>query len=310
MPFMVSSMKVDLDHLPARKRRELEKVVEILHAEFADATSLASSKWKRDGRILKIVLFGSYARGDWVDEKYVGKGYQSDFDLLIVVNYKRLVDFDDYWYRAEDRIMTEPTIKTPVNFIVHTMSEVNEKLKLGHYFFTDIVKDGVALYELKGEKSFAKPKPLNPHQALEIARDYYDQWMPSVQNYNVLSEAALEHGMLNERAFLLHQTVERAYTCALLVLTYYSPNTHNIKFLRSLADALDERLAKVWPHETKFERRCFELLKRAYVEARYSKHYKVSEEELAWIAKRAEALQELVDAVCKERLATLSKEAK
>lgn len=307
---MVPRMKVDLDHLPARKRRELEKVVEILHAEFADATSLASSKWKREGRILKIVLFGSYARGDWVDEQHVAKGYQSDFDLLVVVNYKRLLDFTEYWYRAEDRIMVEPTIKTPVNFIVHTMTEVNEKLKLGQYFFSDVVKDGILLYELKGEKPFAKAKPLNPQQALEIARDYYDQWMPSVRNYSVLSEAALNLGMLNEQAFLLHQTVERAYTCLLLVLTSYSPNTHNVKFLRSLAEDLDKRLVEAWPHEAKFQNRCFELLKRAYVEARYSEHYKITEEELVWMGERAEALQELVDTVCKERLAKLSKEAK
>ena len=299
-------MKTDLDHLPGKKRRELDKVVETIHAEFLETKPLATSKWKREGRILKIVLFGSYARGDWVDERYVAGGYQSDYDLLIVVNYDRVVDFHECWHRVEDRLIRDPGIKTPVNLIVHTMAEVNEKLKLGHYFFTDIVNDGVLLYELKGQKPFAKAKPLNPQQALEVARGYYDQWMPSVQNYNVLSEAALERGMRNERAFLLHQTVERAYTCLLLVLTYYSPNTHNIKFLRSLAHDLDERLAEAWPHETRFQRRCFELLKRAYVESRYSKHYSINEEELAWIAEHAESLQEIVEAVCRERLAALS----
>lgn len=303
-------MKVDLEHLPAKKRRELEKVVEILHAEFADATRLSSSKWKREGRILKIVLFGSYARGDWVDEKHVAKGYQSDFDLLVVVNYKRLLDFAEYWYRAEDRIMVDASIETPVNFIVHTFTEVNEKLKLGHYFFSDIVRDGVLLYELKGEKPFAKAKPLNAQEALDVARDYYDQWMPAVQNYNVLSEAALNRGMVKEQAFLLHQTVERAYTCLLLVLTSYSPSTHNVKFLRSLAEDIDERLAEAWPRETRFENRCFELLKRAYVEARYSKHYAISEEELAWLGERAALLQELVETICKERLAALSAKAR
>ncbi len=299
-------MKTDLDHLPGRKRRELEQVVEIIHAEFLETQQIATSKWKREGRILKIVLFGSYARGDWVDERYVAKGYQSDYDLLIVVNYQRVVEFDECWHRTEDRLIREPDIKTPVNFIVHTKSEVNDKLKLGHYFFTDIVKDGILLYELKGEKPFATAKPFNPQQALEVARAYYDQWMPTVQNYNVLSEAALSFGMRNERAFLLHQTIERAYACLLLVLTYYSPSTHNIKFLRSLAEDLDKRLKAVWPQETRFQNRCFELAKRAYVEARYSKHYSITEEELAWIAERAETLRGVVETVCRERLASLS----
>jgi len=35
------------------------------------------------GKLLKIILFGSYARGDWVDDS-VGR-YLSDYDLLVVV---------------------------------------------------------------------------------------------------------------------------------------------------------------------------------------------------------------------------------
>ncbi|MET4682602.1 hypothetical protein ABIE19_000511 [Brevundimonas faecalis] len=31
-------------------------------------------------------------------------------------------------------------------------------------------------------------------------------------------------------------------------------------------------MAEAWPRETKFDRRCFELLREAYVKARYSEH--------------------------------------
>ena len=113
-------MRSDLDHLPQTKQRELQRVTEILFEEFADAMKSASSPKKKQGRILKIVLFGSYARGNWVDEPHTAKGYLSDYDLLIVVNQQSLADFATYWYRAEDRLMHDPGIKTPVNFIVHT----------------------------------------------------------------------------------------------------------------------------------------------------------------------------------------------
>lgn len=62
------------------------------------------------GRILKIVLFGSYARGGWVDEPHTAKGYQSDFDLLIVVNQKELTDRVDYWEKADERLSREREI--------------------------------------------------------------------------------------------------------------------------------------------------------------------------------------------------------
>jgi len=64
--------------------------------------------------------------------------------------------------------------------------------------------------------------------------------------------------------------VERAYTCLLLVETNYSPSTYSIKFLRSLAEQIDPNLITAWPRETKHDRRLFELLKRGYIDARYS----------------------------------------
>jgi len=69
----------------------------------------------------------------------------------------------------------------------------------------------------------------------------------------------------------------------LLVLTLWSPKSHKLNFLRSQAEQLDARLVEAWPRGTKFEQRCFELLRRAYVDARYSPHYKISAEELAWL---------------------------
>lgn len=56
-------MRTDLDHLPPAKQRELERVVQILFEEFRDATALSTSEWKRQARILKVILYGSYARG-------------------------------------------------------------------------------------------------------------------------------------------------------------------------------------------------------------------------------------------------------
>src|SRR3546814_1243855 len=66
--FRPTMMKTSLDHLPPQKQRELARVLEILHEEFEDALKGSSSNWKKRGRILKVILFGSYARGAWVDE--------------------------------------------------------------------------------------------------------------------------------------------------------------------------------------------------------------------------------------------------
>src|ERR1700751_1134195 len=90
-------MNRSLDHLPESKRRELDRLLEILFRAFEDATQNRAAR--KRGRILKIVLFGSYARGDWVDDP-IG-GYKSDYDLLIVVDNEALTETADYWLRAQ-----------------------------------------------------------------------------------------------------------------------------------------------------------------------------------------------------------------
>src|SRR3546814_5671427 len=90
------------------------------------------------------------------------RSYRSDFDFLIIVNDKRLTEKVDFWGKLEDRLIRElaidKTLKTPVNFIVHTLQEVNDGLAHGRYFFMDVARDGIALYEYD-DKPLHTPKP-------------------------------------------------------------------------------------------------------------------------------------------------------
>jgi len=303
-------MKIDLDHLPERQQRELERIKTILLEEFDRAIHAGggpTQSWRRDGRILKIILFGSYSREDWVDAP--DTGYQSDFDILVIVSHEKLTETAHYWHMAEDRIERDPTIGRIVNVIVHTMAEVNLGLSQGQYFWTGVIQDGIALHALPGHP-FAAPKPLTPQQALEMSERYFDSkqkdiaaWIEDAQRW--LARADEGQHARKRAAFHLHQAAETAYACFLLVHAFYFPRSHNIKFLRSQAESMDRRLVDVWPREQKLERRRFELLKRAYVEARYSDQYDLSPEDLAWLTDQVKCLRNLVDKVCRERIAAL-----
>ncbi|MDK2770089.1 MAG: HEPN domain-containing protein [Sphingomonas sp.] len=295
-------MRVDLDHLPDTQQAELARVRDTLMAEFAQAISTSTQPWKKFGKILKIILFGSYARSDWVDEPE--NGYQSDFDLLVIVSHEDLTDIAGYWYIAEDKILHDPAVQRPVNIIVHTLDEVNKALQRGEYFWVDIVRDGVVLYELP-QHPLATPKPLTAADALAMAQEYFDRWLPSVDAFVRGSNYARNDGDLNKAAFDLHQAAERLYICFLLVRTLYFPRSHNIKFLRSLSEDQEPRLVEAWPRATRLDRRRFELLKRAYVEARYSPSYEIGIDDLDALAESVRRLRDVVEQLCRERLAKL-----
>jgi len=297
-------MRTDLDHLPHAKQRELREVVRILFEEFAEITARTTDPKRKAARILKLVLFGSYARGDWVDDP-VG-GYHSDYDILVVVNDERLTDVVEYWAAADDRLMREVTIaqslSAPVNFIVHTLADVNKQLERGRPFFVDILRQGIALYDAEGFP-FVAPQNLPEDEARAEAQEHFDEWFGSAVGFMEQARYAAANDRPKIAAFEFHQATERFYHCTLLVLSLYSPKSHKLNFLRSRAEDIAPALIEAWPRDDKTTRRRFELLRQAYVNARYSPHYKITAEELSWLAERITVLRDLVRAVCEERLA-------
>lgn len=303
-------MKTSLDHLPAAKQRELAYVVGTLREGFAAAIRKKRSPRYKDGRILKIILFGSYARGDWVEDP-VGR-YFSDYDILVVLNNDWVTDGAEFWMNTEARLLADlaegTRLRTQVSPIYHSIEDVNEQLRLGRYFFMDIVRDGILLFEEPGHP-LAEPQPLSSAQALNETQTYYDEWYRTALEFVEGAHFHMEKSHWKLAAFNLHQAAERFYHCLFLVRTLYSPKTHNLNRLRTQTEQLEPRLAAVWPGETRFERRCYELIRQAYVNARYSRHYRITPEELAWLNDRVTLLQALIRDICDARVEELAKAA-
>ncbi|MDZ4375681.1 MAG: HEPN domain-containing protein [Phenylobacterium sp.] len=300
-------MKTSLDHLPEAKRQELERVLEVLFRAFDEATRARTAP-HRQGRILKVVLFGSYARGDWVADP-IG-GYTSDYDLLVVVSSDELTDVTEYWMEADRRLQqayeVAHQLTAPAHFIVHSLADVNRQLSRGRPFFVDIVRDGVLLHQ-SDDAEFARPEKLSPAEAYAQALENFEEWFPSARRFLQYGRDGIERGWPKEAAFQLHQGVERLYHCLLLTQTLYSSKSHNLNFLRSQAERVAPEIIPAWPRGSKFKRRTWELLRRAYVEARFSRSYAINAEELAWLADRAEDLRVRVERSCRAYLSLIWK---
>src|SRR5215211_3480092 len=101
-------MRADLDHLRRVHRRELALAVRILFESFGDWLKTKQKPERKQGRILKVILYGSHARGTAVEDR--GSGYMSDYDLLVVVNHEDLADFE-VWESAEDALSIEQQVR-------------------------------------------------------------------------------------------------------------------------------------------------------------------------------------------------------
>ena len=159
------------------------------------------------------------------------------------------------------------------------------------------------------DEPLAEPRPLSPEERLRVAKEHFEDRFPHAEYHLKLFSVAAGDQQRKHAAFELHQALEQAYSCVLPTLTNYDPHSHNIKFLRALAEEQDRRLAGAWPRDERRFIAWFNTLKEAYVKARYSKHFKISEEALAWLGERTAALHRLVETACREHLKRLERMA-
>ncbi|MBX2808844.1 MAG: HEPN domain-containing protein [Cellvibrionaceae bacterium] len=290
-------INTDLTHLPEGKQHTIAEIRRVILNEFEGEAG--RHEW-----IVWIILFGSHARGTHVDNPI--NGYISDYDILVAVNGRELADDLKFWYGIEDKI--DRLTRSPINLIVHTHEEIAQWLKEGHYFFSDIRKEGIYLYTSKPNKGLPEPKHLTNAERWPVAQEHYEQWFEGAEQFLLTSNMVLEKGWLKLVAFNLHQATERFYACILLVLSNYRPRTHNIKNLRNMAidkTSPESPLNDIFPGQDKFQRRCFERLKRAYIDSRYSEHYKITEEELEWLSVQVEKLKDATQLFCESHIEAL-----
>ena len=274
-----------LDHLPEHKRRALERITHHI-------CQIVPLDW--------VVLFGSYARGDWVEDPI--NQYFSDYDLLVVVSDPWFVNRAGLWQRIEENLEAIAG-RIPVSLLVHTIKEVNHEIRTGHYFFCDIINEGVVLHN--GHRSlFAKVNNHTPEERLDNALYNFDYWFNSANDFWQGCGYYMAQGKNAPAAFMLHQSVERYYHATTLVFTGYKRKCHNISTLAKEGAELHEALIAAMPREEEPDKSRFDLLRRAYIDARYSKSYRISEEELTALRGHVHDLAERVLHACGEKLAS------
>lgn len=288
-------MKRSIKHLPKETQEELTTLLELIRHYIP--------------KCQMVILFGSYARGNYVVwDEHIEQGvltsYQSDYDIMIVVADSSVLHIEG---RLRDKIDTkyEATFThrrhAPVDYIVEDINKLNKALERSQYFFTDIVKEGIMLYNSK-EFKLAKPRKLSFKEIKEFAVEEYENVFPAANVFLDIGNYTYINDKYINGSFQLHQACERYYHTISLVFTNYRPKSHKLNKLGARVKKFSRDLSKVFPLNTDFEKHCFDLICRAYIDARYSKNFVVTKEELKYMIERAEILKEITERICKDKI--------
>lgn len=283
-------MKKSLTHLPKTKRDELARITDTIH-KTAPGTEM-------------IILYGSYARGDYKEQKDLApdrkSGHISDYDILAVTADKKTASDTTLWNNITKKC-DKLKLSTHVRIITHDIQFLNIQLAQGQYFFSDIKKEGYMLYD-SGNYKLARKRKLKPAEQKRIAQDHFDKWFKTSKDFYVTYEFHLKKRLYNLAAFDLHQATEHAYKAILLVFTDYNPHEHYLFILGHMAGKHDRALRNIFPKETAEQEELFKLLDYAYIGARYDPDYKITKKQLEQLAPCVKKLHELTKKICNEKI--------
>jgi len=283
-------LKTGTDHLPAERQSEIQEITDAIRHRFPAEM---------------VILFGSFARGNWVDDRYTENGtvyeYKSDYDILVVVDTEVMAIRKESSKHWQNKLRRDTELDTSLNVIFHGIEYLNSEIENGNYFFVEILKEGVMLYD-SGKFKLSEPKALNSADRKYKARLYFEKWFEGADEFLINFNNAFNRKSFLNASFELHQATERYYACILIVYMDYKPKTHDLEKLDRQACKLDCRFKTIFPRATEGEERLFQLLKKAYIESRYTLDYKVSQEDLEYLSARVTKLRDLTEIACKEKI--------
>lgn len=288
-------MKTSINYLPEQKRDELRRIVKCV-LEVLPGCEM-------------IILYGSYARNTYVDydqriEYGIRTCFMSDYDILVVTNtrFQRhvishiLSKATDNYYKGMNR-----NESTTVQFIDESIDDLNKAIDKNRYFYTDIKREGIMLYN-SGRYKLARRRKQNYREIKELAEEYYNERFERGNEFLLGAIFYNEQGLHKMASFNLHQACENYYNSIILTFTLYSPKEHSLIKLSARAKTHSLESSKAFPRNTEEEKRLFDLLQDAYVQARYNLHFRVTKEDIEALIPKVELLRDITRQCCEERI--------
>lgn len=196
----------------------------------------------------------------------------------------------------------------PVQIIHDSIFKVNSDLSDGRYFYVEVQREGVMLYD-SGQFQLVEPRKLRYDEIRQQAEEYYDEKFNRSSGFLRSARHAVDDEDLQLASFMLHQACENAYISIRLVFTLYNGKLHDLEKYIELVHRYSPDLDKVFPRDTDEEKRLFKLIRAAYVEGRYNPKFVVTQEDIDALIPKVELLREIAQRICHERIAYYARAA-
>lgn len=288
-------MKRSIRFLPPRKRQDLQQLAELIRENVK--------------QVEMIILFGSYAKNKYVDyDQRIEFGtptyYMSDYDIVILTRKPIGAIGSSLYEKIKDRFFENKNrpFHTHPQFVNYGIDDFNYALSKAHYFETEIKRDGVILYD-SGAYKLARRRKLDYTEIRDRAQKYFEDKFGRALSFLIDVPHPAGRKDYKQASFYLHQSAENFLRTIPMAFILYGHKSHDLSELMNAAKKHTTEIFKAFPRDTEEEKRLFDLLQRAYIESRYNPDFEVTKEDIDALIPKVEQLRDIVEKVCRERIA-------
>lgn len=285
-------MKKSISHLPMNKQEDLYFLVRNIRERIPQTEM--------------IILYGSYATGKYVeyDERVefgIPTSYMSDYDILVVTSDSMNKKVAHHLDNLEFIYSNNTDRQTPVQLINEDIKTLNRQLEEGRYFYTQLKKEGVILFD-NGKYKLARRRKLKFKEIQQQAQEYFKEKFETANKFLGYTDDAIRKEDYKTGSFFLHQACEHYYDTISLTFTLRNTKQHNLNKLSTAVRRYSKDLAQVFPIDTDDEKRLFHLIKVAYIEARYNPEFIVTKEDIDALIPKVELLRDITKRICEQKI--------
>ena len=192
-----------------------------------------------------------------------------------------------------------------VTCVIHKLGSVNESLAKGSRFFSTLYHRGILVYN-----GSCLPLTVPPEMpAVTVLKSkIQENWVNTFTIAQRFFQSAI-HCLQNEwpeqTLFNLHQAAQHTCMGILRVFTGYRSTTHNLSRLLALIENITFNLTIIFPCLTKDETDLFNLLNKAYSNARYNENFKVPIDKAQTLTDRVKELLTIAERLYQIKITAL-----
>jgi len=264
----------------------------LLTQTFADQEAKIASLILEVTQVEKIFLLGSTLSQRRTESVFITDApscrYVSHYFILVVINNNKESN-----NTIQDKIENTCRSFIPVTAIVLSIKQFNEWLQEGHSFACRVNKFAVVLHDA-GTTVPEESKDFDEVGHVKINTCIYTNGLNKVQEFLAGADLYRIREQNKMAAFMLHQAAEHVLHTLLRISTGLYVNTHNLDKLIRYCTMISYNLPDVFNRNNQKNERLFQLLQKAYIDARYKEDYTIKTDDLLFITERIRTFIEIL----------------